>query len=81
MKKALVGTEGRRKMMPEAESKHWKLRDRDKMSPKAEPETKKSRKKKPLSTNCVFIQSSEPSGIFCCLLSRFMAGVYGKVRF
>ena len=47
-----MGTEGRRKMMPEMESKH-KLRDRDKMTQKAEPETKKSRRKKPLSTNCL----------------------------
>ena len=64
MKKALVGTEGRRKMMPEAKSKHWKLRDRDKMTPKAEPETKKSRKKKPLSTNCVFSFSLQSLQVF-----------------
>ena len=32
-------------MMPEVESKHKKLRDRDKMTQKAEAETKKSRKK------------------------------------
>lgn len=68
--------------MPEVESKHKKLRDRDKMTQKAEPETKKSRKKKPLSTNCLLSFSPEPSGIcYCCLLSRFMAGIYGKVRF
>jgi len=58
-----VGTEGRRKMMPEVESKH-KLRHRDKMTQKAEPETKKSRRKKPLSTNCLLSFSLQSLQVF-----------------